>query len=349
MNKYLEYEISKDFNNSDKAIYSRCFKFIHQEIYNNPRIDIDFLKKIIIINKKIISCSFYYIHGGYEATWSASFGYDREEQYTVFEEVKYTDQNNNVYYKKEPLTKNKTVTDWRPLNGSDVGDFKTKIYAGNFFAKNPPGFLDDLELPEKGNKFNKKKYDIIDEYKFSKSQILKQANTNGKEDLHPMVDRSIVRTVVDSNKKGDRDKDWNIYISTNNIMVATVNYPVAVIDLEFNKKKYKLIYAIDSKDSHFELSGKFPVDKKYIETEKIYSSKWKGFKLLFWYFIGPYMLVLTIFGDKNTLANITLTGFWLIFIYAVLTYFRYSGVLDENFKKYQSILDQILSERISKL
>ena len=81
LNKYLEYEISKDFNNSDKAIYSRCFKFIHQEIYINPRIDIDFLKKIIITNKKIISLSFYWIRGSYEATWSASFGYDRQENY----------------------------------------------------------------------------------------------------------------------------------------------------------------------------------------------------------------------------------------------------------------------------
>jgi len=349
LNKYLEYELSKDFNNTDKAIYSRCFKFIHQEIYINPRIDIDFLKKIIIRNKKIISLSFYWIRGSYEATWSASFGYDRQEQYTVWEEKQYTDSNHNVYLKKEPITKAKIVTDWRPANGEDVGNFKTKIYAGKFFAKNPPGFLDDLELPEKGNKFNKKKYDVIDEYKFSKSQILKKAETKGEEDLHPKVEQSIELAVWDRNKKGDQSKDWLIYRSTNNIKVATVNYPVAVIDLEFNKEKIKLIYAIDSKDSHFEFSGKFPVDEKYLETEKIYSSRWKGFKLLLWYFIGPFMLVLTIFGDKNTLANITMTGFWLIFIYAVFTYFRYSSSLDENFKKYQSTLDQILLERISKL
>lgn len=307
------------------------------------------MKKIIIRNKKIISCSFYWIRGGYEATWSVSFGYDREVQYTVWEEKQYTDSNHNVYLKKEPITKTKTVTDWRPANGSDVGDFKTKIYAGKFFAKNPPGFLDDIELPEKGNKFNKEKYDIIDEYKFSKNQILKQADTSEKEDLHPKVEQSIQKAVFDRIRKGDQSKDWLIYRSTNNITVATVNYPVAVIDLEFNKKNYKLIYAIDSKDSLFKLSGKFPVDEKYLETEKIYSSRWKGFKLLGWYFITGHLFIMSVFGDPSTPATITHIVILLIFIYAVFTYLHNSDALDKNFKEYQHTIDQILSERISKL
>jgi hypothetical protein len=141
MSKKINYEIVEDFDDSQKNIYVKCLKSIHSIVYSNDNIDVDFLKKIIIKNKKIISCSFYWIWGDYKAKWSASFGYNREEHYTVWEEVRYQDHNGTYRSKKEPVSKTKTVTDWTPVNGADDGNFKEYCYGGSLFEKNTPFFL----------------------------------------------------------------------------------------------------------------------------------------------------------------------------------------------------------------
>lgn len=65
----------------------------------------------------------------YEATWTASFGYDRTEHYTEYVTVTKR-SGNHSYETQEPRTKTKTVTDWRPANGVDSGSFKVSAYAG---------------------------------------------------------------------------------------------------------------------------------------------------------------------------------------------------------------------------
>ena len=65
----------------------------------------------------------------YEATWTASFGYDRTEHYTEYVTVTKR-SGNHSYETQEPRTKTKTVTDWRPANGVDSGSFRVSAYAG---------------------------------------------------------------------------------------------------------------------------------------------------------------------------------------------------------------------------
>lgn len=68
----------------------------------------------------------------YDATWTASFGYDRTEHYTVYESQSLgTDSRGHSRgYHQVPVTKTKTVTDWRPANGVDSDSFKVSAYAG---------------------------------------------------------------------------------------------------------------------------------------------------------------------------------------------------------------------------
>jgi len=343
-----KYQIAKDFDNSEKKIHIKCLQSIHALIFNDDNIDVSFLEKIIIKNKKIISCSFYWVWGDYKAKWSASFGYDKEEHYTVYEDVAFEAETSKgtrvTRYRKEPVTKTKIVTDWNPAQGTDDGDFKESFYAGKFFANNTPAFFNQLTLPVEGNKFNEKKYDIIDEYNFTENQIIKQADS--------LISNHIHNEVAANNRQGDQQKDWRISYNLSNINTATVNCPIVVSDLEFNKKKYKLIYSADDSNTNCELpEQELPVDKEQLDnSKKLLFSRWKGLILLGIFFFSFYIIKPDSGKKAETLIEyVWAYGFGLSFIYAFYVFFYFRGLITDKLKQYQSTIDKILSERINKL
>ena len=74
----------------------------------------------------------------YEATWTASFGFDRKEPYTAYRNV-----TSNGRTRQEAYTAYKTVTDWRPANGVEAGIFDVAGYAGSQLNGSPlaPAYL----------------------------------------------------------------------------------------------------------------------------------------------------------------------------------------------------------------
>ncbi|MDR1297380.1 MAG: hypothetical protein LBO05_08425 [Deltaproteobacteria bacterium] len=58
--------------------------------------------------------------GTFVSRWSASFGFDRQEAYTDYEN--YTDSRGNS--RSRPVTRYRTVTDWRPASGTASGSFR---------------------------------------------------------------------------------------------------------------------------------------------------------------------------------------------------------------------------------
>lgn len=68
----------------------------------------------------------------YEATWTASFGFDRQEPYTAYRDV-----TSNGRTRREAYTAYKTVTDWRPANGVEAGIFDVAGYAGTQLIGSP--------------------------------------------------------------------------------------------------------------------------------------------------------------------------------------------------------------------
>ena len=68
----------------------------------------------------------------YEATWTASFGFDRNEPYTAYRNV-----TSNGHTRQEAYTAYKTVTDWRPANGVEAGIFDVAGYAGSQLNGSP--------------------------------------------------------------------------------------------------------------------------------------------------------------------------------------------------------------------
>ena len=74
--------------------------------------------------------------------WTASSGFDREEKYTEYVEKTEVLKNGEIRTYKEPVTKTRIVTDWRPSSGT-VSDYYTNHFVvdpNNFSKKD--GFLE---------------------------------------------------------------------------------------------------------------------------------------------------------------------------------------------------------------
>lgn len=86
----------------------------------------DMLEASTFTKRELFYVPAYLFKISYKATWTASFGYDREEPYTAYRTV-----TKNNQQRQEAYTAYKTVTDWRPQNGVDEGIFPYPAYAGS--------------------------------------------------------------------------------------------------------------------------------------------------------------------------------------------------------------------------
>jgi hypothetical protein len=140
----------------------------------------------------------------YEATWTASFGYDRTEHYTEFVSVtKYS--NGRSYTVQEPRTRKKTVTDWRPANGTDAGSFSVATYAGkllNESALAPGDLVPEVVADGAITAFNDSFMKGIESESFTLPEAAALTGLKGEIDEH-------IDGRVRSHGQGDRQKDWH--------------------------------------------------------------------------------------------------------------------------------------------
>jgi hypothetical protein len=87
----------------------------------------DLIEKALITKLEMTYRPAFVFSGDFEAKWTASFGYDRTEHYTVYENKYDSDLKRNI---QTPVTKTKTVTDWQPNSGVASGDYHLIGYAG---------------------------------------------------------------------------------------------------------------------------------------------------------------------------------------------------------------------------
>jgi hypothetical protein len=140
----------------------------------------------------------------YEATWTASFGYDRTEHYTEFVSVtKYS--NGRSYTVQEPRTRKKTVTDWRPANGTDAGSFSVATYAGkllNESALAPGDLVPEVVADGAITAFNDSFMKGIESESFTLPEAAALTGLKGEIDEH-------IDGRVRSHGQGDHQKDWH--------------------------------------------------------------------------------------------------------------------------------------------
>jgi hypothetical protein len=184
----------------------------------------DMLDSAKFLKQEQIYVPVYYFKVKYEAQWSATFGYDREEHYTD-----YVSNYRDGRWKKEPVTKTKVVTDWRPINGTDSGIFDMFSYAGDLLNQSPlqpKSLVDHCFEVGKPTKFKKSFTEGIQIETFTVSES--NAFDSEKDQLNNLID---IR--VKNHAQGDHQRDWH-WNATHSNSASTILIPIchAVFDYE---------------------------------------------------------------------------------------------------------------------
>ena len=167
--------------------------------------------------------------GHFEATWTASFGYDRTEHYTEYETRFENGRNARV-----PVNKTRIVTDWRPVNGTDTGKFAVLAYAGEKLIGSTLKLTQLVEggVPELAP------YDasfvsgfLVEEFQYAESDVYRG---RGKTLVDNVIGQSVRR-----HAQGDRQKDWHWTVELQRESRPAL-VPVCHAIYEFEGKQYNV-------------------------------------------------------------------------------------------------------------
>ena len=223
---------------------------------------IDLIEQATITKKEQFYVPAYIYHGKYVAQWTASFGYDRREEYTVYENRR--DSRGNV--QSVPVTKVKTVTDWRPVNGTDTGQFSVMAYAG---AQLGEATVDATQLVEEMCVDSLVPFD----YSYA-AGIPMEPFATAVEDAYQARAESKVQQIVDESVRqhaqGDHQKDWHW---TGNIEKETVNIlaPICHVTYEFKGQPFHMWF--DGTDPSRSLADERPTETINAKQESLIFSQ----------------------------------------------------------------------------
>ena len=206
----------------------------------------------------------YLFNVDYSAKWTASFGFDRQEQYTVYERKQVgTEPWGQVdssghrptrpVYGQVPVTKTKTVTDWRPVNGQDEGSHQLIAYAGK--TLNSPSLAELAESCSNRNAataFNPSFVTGLSIEEFISSES-KAFSERAKDRLDKLIEAG-----VKQHAQGDHQKDWHW---TSNISKEsyTILLPVCHAVFEYSGVTYN--FWTDGTDTSRKVADSLPIDK----------------------------------------------------------------------------------------
>jgi tetratricopeptide (TPR) repeat protein len=188
--------------------------------------------------------------GSFEAQWTASFGYDRREEYTVYEK-----RTENGHTHSVPVTKTKTVTDWRPVSGTDTGRFAVLAYAGEQLLTvglNAVSLAEHRDI-EALVPFNSSYTTGIEIEPYTASE------TDAYHGRAESQVSEIIEHSVRQHAQGDRQRDWHWTANTDK-GATTVLVPICHAIYEYQGKPYH-VWASGSDLSRF-VADELPVDDK---------------------------------------------------------------------------------------
>ncbi|ATB70785.1 hypothetical protein SJPD1_2696 [Sulfurospirillum diekertiae] len=227
----------------------------------------DMIEEAKIINRQFFYVPAYKFQVEFEATWTASFGYDRQEHYTEYVSVtKWTGQgaNRRGYTVQEPQTRTRTVTDWRPANGTDTGVFFVAEYAGNKLHESelrPTDLVKFTAIEGKMTDFNPSFLQGVETENFCISESNSFASL--KNETNSIIERS-----VKNHGQGDRQKDWH-WSATMSHSSKTVYVPICHAVFDYKGAEYQVW--IDGIGSNEIIADALPEDKE--KKQEVY----KGF------------------------------------------------------------------------
>ena len=185
----------------------------------------------------------------YEATWTASFGFDRKEPYTAYRNV-----TSNGHTRQEAYTAYKTVTDWRPANGVEAGIFDVAGYAGSQLNGSPlaPAYLVvHAVMNGSSTEYNPSFTKGFEVEGFSVPEKKVFDSLNGE--INANIDQR-----VKNHAQGDKQRDWhwNARMSHDTI---TYSVPICHAAFQYGDKEYHVW--VGGHDVDTIRADELPVDK----------------------------------------------------------------------------------------
>ena len=185
----------------------------------------------------------------YEATWSASFGFDRKEPYTAYRNV-----TSNGHTRQEAYTAYKTVTDWRPANGVEAGIFDVAGYAGSQLNGSPlaPAYLVvHAVMNGSSTEYNPSFTKGFEVEGFSVPEKKVFDSLNGE--INANIDQR-----VKNHAQGDKQRDWhwNARMSHD---TTTYSVPICHAAFQYGDKEYHVW--VGGHDVDTIRADELPVDK----------------------------------------------------------------------------------------
>ena len=185
----------------------------------------------------------------YEATWTASFGFDRKEPYTAYRNV-----TSNGRTRQEAYTAYKTVTDWRPANGVEAGIFDVAGYAGSQLNGSPlaPAYLVvHAVMNGSSTEYNPSFTKGFEVEGFSVPEKKVFESLNGE--INANIDQR-----VKNHAQGDKQRDWhwNARMSHD---TTTYSVPICHAAFQYGDKEYHVW--VGGHDVDTIRADELPVDK----------------------------------------------------------------------------------------
>jgi len=173
-----------------------------------------------------------YLFGGtFEANWTASFGYDHTEHYTVHEKKYDYDLKMHV---TRPVTKTKTVTDWHPQSGTASGSFHFIGYAGqSISSQNVRNLIENCSELTSGVNYSEAFTANIPVEPFTVSE-----NDTFSSRIQERLNSQIASSVRE-HAQGDRQRDWH-WNASHQTESATLYIPLCHAQFEYRDRSYDL-------------------------------------------------------------------------------------------------------------
>ena len=166
----------------------------------------------------------YVFRASFSANWHASFGFDRQEHYTEYK----TELINNVR-RTTPVTRTKTVTDWRPANGTARGEAMFAAYAGSNLPAEAIELMEGVHL---ANVVTIEAAAIrvpVEPFTLSQDHVWSA-------DIKPRLD-SVIDQEVKGHRQGNRQNNWS-WNATTEYSVSELLFPMEEIQIRFDEKTY---------------------------------------------------------------------------------------------------------------
>jgi hypothetical protein len=160
----------------------------------------------ILEKSQVEEATFYYVpcyqgEGKFDCDWADSFGFDRQETYTDY--VTKTDSNGRS--RSVPVTRYRTVTDWRPASGTGSARFLRVVSAAD--PQQIPQAVSDMlqeTIPFQPIVFNQALMGGLSGLDFAYSP------EQGEYALNRMVQEKDAKNFAYKRAQGDHQRDWAI-------------------------------------------------------------------------------------------------------------------------------------------